>query len=404
MTSVEISEKSLEETIEKSLLQGGPDDPTGAKGAVHSPAGTYVELVPGGYRKRRPEEYDRGLCLIPRDVLDFVYAAQPKEWEKLKSQHGKEVKDRLLKRLASEIKQRGALDVLRRGIKDSGCRFQVAYFRPSSGLNEALEKLYQANLFSVVRQLRYSEKNEKSLDLVLFLNGIPLFTAELKNPLTGQNVEDAIQQYRFQRDPKEPLLAFRRCLGHFAVDPDLEKLYVFARLLRRYLPVEPDKLPREIQQNIDMESHRLQQSWRGKIKLERGNGQVEPVGPKGIIGAGPEEIEPLSQIIRELNERFGTDFTEEDRVFIQNLGQKLAGDLALVAAVQTNTPENARLAFDYVANDRLQDMVDANFKFYKRITDDKDFGKFFLDWLFDRFRKSLQPTERTEDTGKSDRV
>lgn len=140
-----------------------------------------------------------------------------------------------------------------------------------------------------------------------------------------------------------------------------------------------------------MESYRLQQIWKGKIKLERGNGEVEPIGAKSGYGPGPEEIEPLSQIIRELNERFGTDFTEEDKVFIENLEQKLAGDQALVAAVRTNTPENARLAFDYVASDRLQDMVDANFKFYKRITDDKDFGKFFLDWLFDRFRKSLEP-------------
>jgi type I restriction enzyme R subunit len=179
-------------------------------------------------------------------------------------------------------------------------------------------------------------------------------------------------------------------------DADLEKLYVFARLLRRYLPPERDDLPREIQQNIDMESYRVQQTWKGKIKLERGNGEVEPIGTREVHGPSPEEIEPLSQIVRELNERFGTDFTDEDKVFIQNLEQKLAGDQALVAAVLTNTLENARLAFDHVASDRLQDMVDANFKFYKRITDDKDFGKFFLDWLFERFRKSLETMEESE--------
>jgi type I restriction enzyme R subunit len=1013
--SPEISERSFEDSIEAALLQNGPDALTGPKDEVYSPAGTFAEFVPGGYRKRKPEEYDRSLCLIPKDVLDFIYATQPKEWDKLKRQHGVDVKERFLKRLSSEIKQHGVLDVLRRGIKDLGCKFQLAYFRPSSGLNEALEKLYQANLFSVVRQLKYSEKNEKSLDLVLFLNGIPIFTGELKNPLTGQNVEDAIKQYRFDRDPKEPLLAFRRCLAHFAVDPDLvfvttrlegvktkflpfnqgkfggagnppksptdggyatdylwnkvwardsvlnliqhfiqdvdeedekgkktgeriiifprfhqleavrdlvsharghgagqayliqhsagsgksnsiawlahqlsvlhddedervfdsiivitdrrvldrqlqrtvrqfeqtagvvenidttshqlkealesgktiivttlqkfpvivkeigelsgkrfavivdeahssqsgestkslksvlasgsleeaeqeeagtetpeeelessileemekrgrlpnvswfaftatpkpktfelfgrkrpdgrfdafslysmrqaieekfildvlenytayktywrllktieddphyekgkasyllrlfvdlhehairkkveimvehfrsqvahrignkakamivsrsrlhavryklaldayliekgypykslvafsgtvrdsgidyteanmngfsekqtadvfkrpeyrflvvankfqtgfdqpllhtmyvdkklggvnavqtlsrlnrvhpektetivldfandadviqksfqpyyektllseatdpnllydlerqlldfhvydnadinsfakiyfnhkstqdqlyavlapsvgrykemtkdekvefkgkltdyvrlyvflsqiltftdadlEKLYVFARLLRRYLPPERDDLPREIQQNIDMESYRVQQTWKGKIKLERGNGEVEPIGTREVHGPSPEEIEPLSQIVRELNERFGTDFTDEDKVFIQNLEQKLAGDQALVAAVLTNTLENARLAFDHVASDRLQDMVDANFKFYKRITDDKDFGKFFLDWLFERFRKSLETMEESE--------
>lgn len=1015
--SPKISERSFEDTIEAGLLQNGPDALADSPVAVHLTPGTYEDVVPGGYRKRRPEEYDRALCLIPRDVLDFIYATQPREWKKLGKQLGLEVKGRFLKRLSSEIKKRGTLDVLRKGIKDSGCKFRLAYFRPSSGLNEALERLYQANLFSVVRQLRYSEKNEKSLDLALFLNGIPVFTAELKNPLTGQNVEDAIQQYRFDRDAKEPLLAFRRCLAHFAVDPDLvfvttrlrgaktrflpfnqgkfggagnppksptaggyatdylwnqvwardsvlnliqhfiheveiedekgrktgkrqlifpryhqldavrrlishsrghgagqsyliqhsagsgksnsiawlahqlsvlhdeedrrvfdsivvitdrrvldrqlqrtvrqfqqtpgvvenidttsrqlkealesgktiivttlqkfpviveeigqlagkrfavivdeahssqsgestkslkavlasesleeaeqeesgastpeeeldetilqemekrgrlpnvswfaftatpkpktlelfgkklpdgrfeafslysmrqaieekfildvlenytsyktywrllkkieedphyekgkatyllrsfvdlhehavrkkveimtehfhgqvahrinnrakamivtrsrlhavryrlaldaylkekgypyrslvafsgtvrdagidyteanmngfsekqtaevfkrpeyrflvvankfqtgfdqpllhtmyvdkklggvnavqtlsrlnrvhprkeetivldfaneagviqesfqpyfekillseatdpnllydlerqleefpvydkdevdafarlyfsskatqdqfyallapcvdrykglekiersdfrnklmdyarlyaflshiltfadvdlEKLYVFARLLRRYLPPERDALPREIQQNIDMETYRLQQSWKGKIKLERGNGEVQPIGGPGS-GHVEEQIELLSQIIRKLNERFGTDFTEEDKVFIRNLEQKLAGDQALVAAIRANPPENARLAFDHVANDRLQDMVDANFKFYKRITDDKDFGKFFFDWLFDRFRDSLETEENSGEQG-----
>jgi len=97
---------------------------------------------------------------------------------KLKQQHGADVKERFLKRLSSESKQHGVLDVLRRGIKDSGCKFQLTCFRPSSGLNEALEKLYQANLFSVIRQLKYSEKNEKSLDLFYSSTG---FRSSLAN-------------------------------------------------------------------------------------------------------------------------------------------------------------------------------------------------------------------------------
>ncbi|MFQ5946127.1 MAG: type I restriction endonuclease subunit R, partial [Anaerolineae bacterium] len=102
-------------------------------------------------------------------------------------------------------------------------------------------------------------------------------------------------------------------------DPDLEKLYVFARLLRRYLPVSREDLPREIQQNVDMESYRIQRRHTGRIGLERGQGEVEPIGVKPLHGQTPEEVEPLSQIIGELNERFGTDFTAEDRVFIQQL-------------------------------------------------------------------------------------
>lgn len=224
---MKISERSLEEAIESALLSEERGVLTANVEAFRM-AAPYGEGAPGGYERRRPEEYDRALCLIPRDVLDFIYATQPREWERLKQHYGDEVKERFLRRLAGEIERRGTLDVLRKGIKDSGCKFELAYFRPSSGLNEELQKRYQANQFSVVRQLRYSTKNEKSLDVVLSLNGIPIFTAELKNPLTGQTVEDAIRQYKLDRDPREPLFAFGRCLAHFAVDPDL--VYVATHL------------------------------------------------------------------------------------------------------------------------------------------------------------------------------
>lgn len=217
---IDTTEKNFEETIEAVLLQDGPDEISGWPKAVRESGVPYGD-APGGYHKRKPEDYDRALCLIPGDALDFIYATQPKEWEKLKKQHGAEAKEKFLLRLAQEIRNRGTLEVLRKGVKANGCKFQLACFRPASGLNEALQKLYEANIFSVVRQLKYSQKNENSLDLVLFLNGLPIFTAELKNPFTGQNVQDAIRQYRTTRDPKEPFFAFGRCLAHFAVDPDL---------------------------------------------------------------------------------------------------------------------------------------------------------------------------------------
>ena len=198
--------------------------------------------LPGGYYRRRPEEYDRARCLIPRDVIDFITATQPREWEKLKQRHGAQVKERFLARLTQEVERRGTLEVLRRGIKDWGCKFRLAYFKPASSLNLELQKLHAANIFSVVRQLRYSEKNENSLDLAIFLNGLPLFTAELKNPLTGQDVQEAIRQYRFDRDPREPLFVFGRCLAHFAVDPDL--VFVTTQLQgakTRFLPFNRGK-------------------------------------------------------------------------------------------------------------------------------------------------------------------
>ncbi len=240
--SPEISERAFEDAIECALLEFGPDACASDENAVREVSPPYGSTPPGGYHKRTPEAYDRLLCLLPRDVLDFVLATQPKEWQKLAQHHGAAVKDQFLKRLATEIERRGALDVLRNGVKDSGCKFRLAYFRPASGLNEETQRLHAANIFGVVRQFRYSEKSEQSLDIGLFLNGIPIFTAELKNPLNGQDVEDAIRQYRTDRDPREPLFAYGRCLAHFAVDPDL--VYVTTHLAgakTRFLPFNQGK-------------------------------------------------------------------------------------------------------------------------------------------------------------------
>ena len=236
--SPDISERAFEEGIECALLQHGPDACPDDWTEVREPRAVYGdEPTPGGYHKRGPDDYDRRLCLVPVDVIDFLLATQPKEWEKLKQHHGPDVKPRFLGRLSREIARRGALDVLRNGVKDSGCKFQLAYFRPASGLNEELQRLHAANLFAVVRHLRFSEQSEQSLDLVLFLNGVPVFTAELKSPLNGQDVEDAIRQYRTDRDPREPLFGYGRCLAHFAVDT--EQVFVTTSLAgpkTRFLP------------------------------------------------------------------------------------------------------------------------------------------------------------------------
>ena len=227
---IDYSEQDFEASIEQALLVGGPDYEAEDHITRETP-GASADIIPGGYHKRESRDYNRDLCLVPRDVLAFLYATQPKEWVRFKKMHGDEARDRLLRRLASQVKQRGTLAVLRKGIKCDGCRFQLAYFRPSSGLNEEVQRLYAANVFSEVRQLHYSEKTESSLDLAIFLNGLPIFTAELKNPLTGQTVQDGIRQYRFDRDPREPLFAFERCLAHFAVDPDY--VYMTTHLKRR---------------------------------------------------------------------------------------------------------------------------------------------------------------------------
>jgi type I restriction enzyme R subunit len=197
-----------------------------------------ASLVAQGYRRRSSKDYDRSLCLDPELLLHFLYATQPREWEKLKAIHrADQVKEKFLRRLTSEIASRGTLDVLRNKVKDHGSTFRLAYFAPESGLNPEHAAQYQQNILSVVRQLRYSTQNDNTLDLTLFLNGVPIATAELKNHLSGQNVEDAVAQYRTDRDPREPLFAHGRCLVHFAVDDDL--VYMTTELAgqaTRFLP------------------------------------------------------------------------------------------------------------------------------------------------------------------------
>ena len=235
---IEISEARLEQDIETSLLNGGPDDDTPAKGQVaEKQPEAYGAGHPGRYHRRRPEQYDRALCLIPDDLIAFVQATQPEAWERLREHHGDDLRDEFVRRVSGQVVRRGLLSCLREGVKLTGQRIRLAYFRPVSGLNRELRTLYEGNLFSVVRQLRYSDRNENSLDLVLFLNGLPFFTAELKTPLTGQSVKNAIAQYQRDRDPSEPLFDARRCLAHFAVDPEL--VYVTTHLRgrkTRFLP------------------------------------------------------------------------------------------------------------------------------------------------------------------------
>ncbi len=174
------------------------------------------------------------------------------------------------------------------------------------------------------------------------------------------------------------------------VDSDLEKLYVFGRLLLRSLPNTYERLPVEIQQTIDIESYRVQQTSKGKISLARGVSEVSPIGPKEIYSLPQDELEPLSQIISELNEHFGTDFSEDDKLCLRELEQRLAEEPSLKASVRVNPPENARLTFDIVVNELLQGMIDGHFKFFKQVNDDPNFSKYLLDLLFERYLHSIQ--------------
>lgn len=171
--------------------------------------------------------YNRELAIFPDDIIGWLKDTQPKEFEKLKDLHNGDTEKVLLERLSKIMDTQGSLSVLRHEFKDIKARFQMCQFKPSHGLNKETADRYSKVRLRVIRQVHYSVSNEKSINLVFFINGIPVATAELKTDFT-QNVHDAIKQYKNDRPPKddvtkrtEPLLAFkRRALVHFAVSSD----------------------------------------------------------------------------------------------------------------------------------------------------------------------------------------
>jgi type I restriction enzyme R subunit len=211
---------------------------------------------------------------------------------------------------------------------------------------------------------------------------------------------DERHDFRGQLTDYVRLYAFLAQVITFA-DADLEKLYVFARYLRRLLPSDREQLPREVQQNIDMESYRIQQTGSGKIALERRPGVLDPVSTKSGYGVDAEELETLSGIIAALNERFGLNLGPEHKVTLGQMMGKLDDDAALDAAARVNTRENVRLTFDQKVEHVIQEIVDSNFELYRRITDDKAFGEAVKNFLFDQYLRAHRNAEELIKAGES---
>lgn len=162
-------------------------------------------------------------------MLTFIRDTQPKEWKALEALHGEETGTQVLANLTKWMDREGSLATLRHGFKCYGKTLRVAFFKAAHGLNPELEARYAANRVGLTRQLHFSRSSEKSLDVALSVNGIPVVSVELKNPLTGQTVEHALYQYRHDREPREPIFEFkRRMLVHFAADT--EAVFMTTRL------------------------------------------------------------------------------------------------------------------------------------------------------------------------------
>ena len=210
--TIDTSERGLERLI-CTALTGAACDP---------PKGGEVRERPSSYGSRwicgDSKDYDREYCVDLAQLSAFLNATQPDAAESLGLDEDGPTRRRFLARLQGEITKRGTIDVLRNGVKHGPHQIDLMYGTPSPG-NERAGVLYGQNRFSVTRQIHYSrDETQLALDLCLFVNGLPIATFELKNSLTKQTVDDAVEQYKRDRNPREKLFELGRCLAHFAVD------------------------------------------------------------------------------------------------------------------------------------------------------------------------------------------
>ncbi len=194
----EIRERQFEEDIVTAMVKQGWQNPDSK-----------------AYNKK----FDRQLGMVPSVFLDFIKTSQPKEWKRYEKIQGADAEQALLKRFDLVVHKNGLLKTIREGFKDRGIKFYPMFRHPETTMNQTTVKQYESNVFEVVRQLHYSPLNENSIDIVLFVNGIPIVSEELKCQFNGQDSANAVQQYKFDRAGKEKIFTFKeRILAHFAID------------------------------------------------------------------------------------------------------------------------------------------------------------------------------------------
>ena len=213
MRTSDTSERGLERLI-CTALTGHPCDPSQESRAA-APHPSYGGV---GWRGGNPHDYDREFCLDRVHLAAFLSSTQPDAALSLALDEDGPTRRKFLARLQGEIAKRGTIDVLRHGVRHGAHDLDLFYGTPSAGNPQAHER-FEQNRFTVVRQLRYSrDETQRALDIALFINGLPVFTFELKNRLTKQRVADAVEQYKRDRNPREKLFELGRCVAHFAVD------------------------------------------------------------------------------------------------------------------------------------------------------------------------------------------
>ena len=238
---------------------------------------TNVEymLLDGGWRKGDLAEWDVDRALFPARAAAFIRDTQPDEWEQVAALHGEDLEERIVATLARELDTKGTLEVLRHGFKFYGRTFRVSYFAPAHGLNPDALARFERNELTVTRQTPCHPGKGDTLDLTFALNGVPVATCELKNPMTGQTWRDAVRQYQQDRDPSAPVFRFkRRALVHFAADPD--EVHMATRLAgdaTRFLPFNRGSNPGAVHcgegNPPNPDGYRTHYFWREVLERER---------------------------------------------------------------------------------------------------------------------------------------
>ena len=186
-------------------------------------------ITHGGYVKGNPKNFNRTLALDTATFISFLKDSQPKSWERYEKIYGSDSEKQVIDRFCREVKMVGLLRVLRQGFTDRGVKFRAVFWKPETSINPKTLAQYESNILHCTRQLHYSLTNENSIDIVLFVNGIPVVSMELKCQFTGQSTTNAINQYKFDRAGKDAIFTFKeRVLVHFAVD--LSRVYMTTKL------------------------------------------------------------------------------------------------------------------------------------------------------------------------------
>ena len=360
---------------------------------AHLLANGYVSVAGGGFDQKR--------AIFPETVLAFSRETQPKEWAKLEALHDDRTGEQILDDLCKWMDIHGSLATLRHGFKCYGRTLRAAYFKAAHELNPELESRYAANRLGLTRQLHFSARSpHKSLDVTLSLNGIPVATVELKNPLTGQRVEDARRQYKQDRDPREPIFEFkRRTLVHFAVDTEsvlmttlqkfpfvsrqllLERLYVFFRHLAAKLPRRRSGPAYRFDDEVQLEYYRLQKISEGSISLAEG--EARPLDGPTEVGTGlarPQPV-PLSQLIDIVNTRFGTDFNQADQLFFDQVVEAAMANDGVRQAAAVNPGDKFELVFKGLLENLFVERMDQNEEIFVRFMNDPSFQKIVTAWM-----------------------